>query len=214
MNDRFLSFYEELESEKKRQSKKIEQEFNYKNIFFLNLLNEEDMLKTWQRLEYDVIFIRNNFVFIADVYRYHDNSIIKDRIKSFCKDIYGNSNIANAYKVDTIKESITIDEVKKLISSGAINKFQLTQVNYQYESATTDYYITSNIIMKDSFLDYDKYLESSMEAMRFIEEHECLNHLYHKVLHLYRVNSYAYALKEKIVHYGIPELIKQINKIS
>ena len=68
--------------------------------------------------------------------------------------------------------------------------------------------------MKNSFLNYDIFLEGIKDAYKFIEQYECLHHLAEKVSHLHSVNRDAYLLNDKIVTYSVPEIIKNINKIN
>lgn len=212
----FSIFYEQIEKENREHALKIQSNFNFKNIHFVTLFDENEILLKRHSLIYDVFFIKNTFVFFADLY--HDlrqsNYFVKDKIKQICGSVYEQSKDRYDYNIDEINESITIEKIKQLVSSGAISKYYLTQVNYYYSSISKNYYITSNLRMKDTFLNYDLFIEGIKDAIKFIEQYECLHHLAEKVTHLHTVNRDAYLLNDKIVTYGIDEIIKKINKIN
>ena len=86
----FSIFYERIEKENREHALKIQSNFNFKNIHFVTLFDENEILLKRHSLIYDVFFIKNTFVFFADLY--HDlrqsNYFIKDKIKQICNAVY------------------------------------------------------------------------------------------------------------------------------
>lgn len=207
------------EIKKRKESFKIQNEFRYENIFFVNFHDESDFVNSenenlFESLYYDVIFIKNTYVFFSVLQNQLSRHYLIDKIKEIVSSIYEKSNTKNNYYIKELNKSITIEQIKKIVSNNVFSKFQLTQANYIYRSATTNFYLTSNLKLRESFLDYEYFCDSYASAIDFINRYDCLKKLEEKVQELYYANENTYFIQEKIMQYSIPEFIKIINKIN
>lgn len=206
-------------NKKRKESFKIQNEFRYENIFFVNFHDESDFINSenenlFESLYYDVIFIKNTYVFFSVLQNQLRRHYLIDTIKQIVSNVYEKSNTKNNYYIKELNKSITIEQIKKIASNNVFSKFQLTQANYIYRSATTNFYLTSNLKLRESFLDYEHFCDSYASAIDFINRYDCLKKLEEKVQELYYANENTYFIQDKIMQYSIPEFIKIINKIN